>query len=179
MARALLLIDIQRDYFDGGLHPLVGIDDATTKAAELLDRARAAGRPVFHVRHEFTSADAPFFKPGTTGTEIADAVMPKGDEAVITKAAVNAFVGTDLHERLRAADVDELVIAGAMSHMCIQAATRAAADLGYACTVAHDACATRDLEFDGRTVPAAQVHDSSMAALAFGYAQVVPSAEAG
>lgn len=177
MTRALLLIDIQRDYFDDGLHPLVGIDAAASKAAGLLDRARRDGRPVFHVRHEFASADAPFFKPGTNGTEIADVVLPRNDEPVVTKAAVNAFVGTDLHERLRAAGVDELVIAGAMSHMCIQAATRAAADLGFACTVAHDACATSDLEFDGRVVPAGQVHDSSMAALAFGYADVVTASD--
>src|SRR3546814_14756141 len=64
-----------------------------------------------------------------------------------------------------------------MSHMCIDAATRAASDLGYRTTVVHDACATRDLEFDGQVVPAAQVHNAYMSALAFAYAKVTTADE--
>ncbi len=177
MTRALLLIDIQKDYFAGGRHPLVGMDAASDTAARILAATRDDERPVFHVRHEFASDAAPFFHPGSDGATIHDIVAPRDGEPVVTKGAVNAFVGTDLHERLRAADVDELVIVGAMSHMCIQAATRAAADLGYACTVVHDACATSDLTFEGRTIPAAQVHDSSMASLEFGYAKIVSASK--
>ncbi|MNV86283.1 Isochorismatase family protein YecD [compost metagenome] len=93
------------------------------------------------------------------------------------KHKVNAFLGTDLEHTLDRHGVEALTIVGSMSHMCIDAATRAAADLGYQVTVAHDACATLPLAFDGKQVPAAHVHDSAMAALAFAYADVVKTDE--
>ena len=92
---------------------------------------------------------------------------------MILKNYPNSFLKTDLHDYLQAQGVKQVVIIGAMSHMCIQATTRAASDLGYSVTVIHDACATLDLEFNGVNIPAAQVHASSMAALAFAYAEVV------
>ncbi len=173
MTEALLLIDVQNDYFPGGAYTLAGIEAASARAAELLKRFRDAGLPLIHVRHEFASADAPFFRPGTPGADIHASVAPAAGETVITKHAVNAFHGTDLKQRLDALGVDQLVIAGAMSHMCIEGATRAAADLGYKCRVIHDACATRDQEFAGRVVPAADVHAASMSALGFAYAEVL------
>jgi nicotinamidase-related amidase len=173
MPQALLLIDVQNDYFPGGAYALAGIEAASANAAELLARFRDAGLPLIHVRHEFASNTAPFFRPGTPGADIHPSVAPAAGEAVITKHAVNAFQGTDLKQRLDALGVDQLVIAGAMSHMCIEGATRAAADLGYECRVIHDACATRDQEWIGRVVPAADVHAASMSALGFAYADVV------
>jgi nicotinamidase-related amidase len=173
MTQALLLIDVQNDYFPGGAYTLANIEAASAKAAELLARFREAGLPLVHVRHEFGSSEAPFFRPGTPGADIHPSVAPREGETVITKHAVNAFQGTDLKQRLDAIGVDRLVIAGAMSHMCIEGATRAAADLGYKCQVIHDACATRDQEFAGRVVPAADVHAASMSALGFAYAEVV------
>jgi nicotinamidase-related amidase len=172
MTQALLLIDVQNDYFPGGAHTLAGIEAASANAGELLARFRDAGLPLIHVRHEFPTSDAPFFRPGTPGAEIHPSVAPAAGETVITKHAVNAFHCTDLKQRLDALGIDQLVIAGAMSHMCIEGATRAAADLGYKCGVIHDACATRDQEFAGRIVPAADVHAASMSALGFAYADV-------
>lgn len=162
---ALLIIDIQNDYFPGGKFPLVGIDAAAANAAALVAAARENGLVVVHVRHEEASADADFFGRGTPGADINPAVAPAPDEPVIVKHQVNAFLGTDLDQRLRGSGVTRLVVAGAMSHMCVDAGTRAALDLGYAVTVAHDAVATRDLAFAATTVPAAQVHATMMAAL--------------
>ena len=93
-------------------------------------------------------------------------------EPVITKRFPNSFRETGLEERLRDDGVEELVICGMMSHICVDATVRAAFDLGFSCIVIHDACATRDLTFDRLTVPAAQVHASFMAALGAVYAQV-------
>lgn len=168
--RALLLIDIQNDYFDGGKWPLVGIDDAAQRSARLLAAARKAGDLVVHVRHEFPSDDAPFFTPNSPGAKIHDTVQPTDDEAVVLKHQVNAFHQTSLKELLDQHGVQELVVCGAMSHMCVDAATRAASDLGYQVTLIHDACATRDSEFNGVAVPAAQVHAAFMGALGFAYA---------
>ena len=169
--RALVAIDIQNDYFAGGKWTLKGMEAAAGNAARLLAAARAAGDTVVHVRHEFLSSDAPFFAPGTPGADFNEAVKPLAGETQVLKHTVNAFQGTHLKEILDKAGVEELIICGAMSHMCIDAATRAAKDFGYACTVAADACATRDLEFRGKVVPAEEVHAASMAALGFAYAK--------
>lgn len=168
--RALVIIDLQNDYFPGGRFTLDNIDAAAGNAARLLDAARAGGDLVVHVRHEFPSADAPFFAPGSEGAAINKAVEPREGETVVLKNTVNAFRGTDLKALLDRSGVTDVTLAGAMSHMCIEAAARAAADFGYRTTVVHDAVATRDLAFDGRTIPAGQVHASAMATLAFAYA---------
>jgi len=177
MSKALLLIDIQNDYFPGGDMELVGIDQASSRAAELLGMFRDKGGPLVHVKHVFADPAAPFFRAGSPGIEIHSSVAPLEGEAVVTKANVNAFLETELKEILDRQGVDELVIAGAMSHMCIEGTSRAAADLGYKCQVIHDACATRDQEFNGHTVPAADVHGTAMSTLGFAYAEVLSLGE--
>lgn len=169
-ASALVVIDLQNEYFPTGQLPLVGIEAATANAARVIAKARAQGVPVVHVRHEAGRPDAPVFRPGTPNVQIHASVAPAEGEAVIVKHFPNAFRETPLKALLDDLGVRELVIVGAMSHMCIDAGTRAAADLGYAVTVVHDACATRDLVFGGQTVPAAQVHAAFMAALGASYA---------
>src|SRR5690606_25055527 len=171
--RALILIDIQNDYFAGGKWSLEGMDGATANAARVLSAARQAGDKVIHVRHEFESADAPFFVPGSAGANIHPQVQPLASEAVVLKHQVNAFLGTDLKAQLDAAGTEQITLVGAMSHMCIDAAAHASSDFVYATTVIHDACATRDQEFEGLSIQAAQVHAAYMAALAFAYASVV------
>jgi nicotinamidase-related amidase len=175
--RALLLIDVQNDYFPGGKWPLSGIETAADNAARLLAAARAAGDIVVHVRHEFPTADAPFFVPGSDGANIHPKVRSIESEPVVLKHQVNSFRETDLKEILDRHGVEEVVICGAMSHMCVDAGARAASDLGYQCVVIHDACATRDQEFEGKVVPAADVHAAFMAALRFGYARLVSTEE--
>jgi nicotinamidase-related amidase len=175
--RALVLIDIQNDYFPGGKWTLSGIESAADNAARVLAAARAAGDVVVHVRHEFPTADAPFFAPGSSGAQIHPKVRNREGEPVVLKHHVNSFRETDLKAILDRHGIDEVVVCGAMSHMCVDAGARAASDLGYKCVVVHDACATRDQEFEGVVVPAAQVHAAFMAALRFGYATSVSAAE--
>jgi nicotinamidase-related amidase len=175
--RALIIIDLQNDYFPGGKWTLIGIEAAADNVARLLAAARDAGDLVVHIRHEFRSAEAPFFVPGSAGAQIHPKARNIEGEHVVLKHEINSFRETDLKEILDRNGVQEVVICGAMSHMCVDAATRAANDLGYTCTVVHDACATRDLEFGGVTIPAAQVHASFMSALQFGYATNVATEE--
>lgn len=171
--RALILIDIQNDYFPQGKWPLDGVEAAADKAAQVLGAFREKGEPVIHVRHEFTSADAPFFAPGSPGAHLHPKALNQPDEPVVLKHFVNAFRETNLRTLLEQRAITEVVVVGSMSHMCIDGVVRAAADLGYGVTVIHDACATRDLEFNGTVVPAAQVHAAFMASLGFAYATVV------
>jgi nicotinamidase-related amidase len=178
MRTALLLIDIQNDYFPGGAMELVGAEAAARQAARLLALFRQRSLPVFHVQHFSVRPGATFFRPGTPGVEIHPGVQPAAGEPVIAKNFPNGFRATTLEQALRGAGVDALVVAGMMTHMCVDTTVRAASDLGFGCTVAHDACATRDLAFGGTTVPAAQVHAAFLAALNGAYAKVVPAAEA-
>lgn len=152
---------------------LNGIDVAADNAAKVLAAARAAGDLVIHVRHEFPTTSAPFFAPGSAGAQIHPKVSNLEGEQVVLKHHVNSFRETDLKAILDRAGVTEVVICGAMSHMCVDAGTRAASDFGYQCVVVHDACATRDQEFEGAVIPAAQVHAAFMSALRFGYAKLV------
>ena len=170
--RATIVVDLQNEYLPTGKLPLVGIDAALANAGRVIAAARARGELLIHVRHEGAKADAPFFTPGTPGVQIIPAVAAEDGEPVIVKNYPNSFRGTQLKELLNSQGVKELVVIGAMSHMCIEATSRAAADFGYPVTVAHDACATMNLQFDGTMVPAAQVHAASMAALGFGYASI-------
>jgi nicotinamidase-related amidase len=172
MSTALILIDIQKDYFSGGRMELVGSIEAAGAAARLLAAFRKASWPVYHIQHIAAQPAATFFLPGTAGIEIHSVVTPLPHEPVITKHYPNSFRETDLLERLKADGVDQLLICGMMTSMCVDATVRAAFDLGFGCTVAKDACATRDLMLDGEAVPAKQVQIAFLAALSTVYAQI-------
>jgi nicotinamidase-related amidase len=176
--QALLLIDLQNDYFGGGAMPLEDIDAAAANASRALATFRAPGGPVVHVQHLSVRPGATFFLPGTPGCEIHASVAPIAGEPVVRKHFPNAFRDTGLEKLLRDQGVDSLLIAGAMSHMCVDATVRAAFDLGFSCTVLADACATRALEWQGRTLQAAEVHAAFMAALRSPYAIVTDTAAA-
>jgi nicotinamidase-related amidase len=170
---ALILVDIQNDYFDGGRWTLSKMDQASDNAARVLAHARKTGDMIVHIHHEIPSESAPFFRPGSKGAEIHPKVAPQAGEDVILKHNPNSFLNTRLHDTLASRGISNLVVVGAMSQMCVDATTRAASDLGYEVTVVHDACAARDAEYDGVAVPAAQVHAAFMSALDGTYATVV------
>ncbi len=172
MARALIVVDVQNDYFPGGAHPLVEPEAAAANARRLLDAFRAGGEPLVHVQHVWDAPDALFMRPGTAGVEIHETVAPRAGEPVIRKAHPNSFLETPLEETLRAVGVDEVVVCGMMTSMCVDATARAAADLGFRLTVVHDACATLDLEFGGVKIPAREVHGAFLAALGGGYGTI-------
>ncbi len=172
MKQGLLLVDIQKDYFPGGRVDLVGMTEASLKAKELLSHFREKGAPTFHIQHFSAGPKAPFFAPDTEGVEIHENVKPLPDDIIIEKHYPNSFRETNLLVELRKAGVEEVVICGAMSQMCIDATTRAAADNGFDCIVVHDACAAMGLSFGGKSIPEDQVHGAFMAALGFAYARV-------
>lgn len=176
--RAVIVVDIQNEYFPpAGKLPLQGVEAAAANAARVIEAARARGDLVIHIRHESPTADAAYFVPGTASVEIHPAVKPLEGEPVLIKHYPNAFRGTDLQELIDAEGISDTVILGSMSHMCIDATSRAAFDFGYNTTIIHDACATMDLEFNGTKVPAAQVHAAFMSALAFRYGKVTTAEE--
>ena len=177
MSTALILIDIQQDYFPGGRMELAGAVKASDAAKRLLTTFREKGLYRIHIQHISTRPGATFFLPETDGVDFHTNVKPLPDEAVIRKHYPNSFKETELGHALQNEKVQQLVIGGMMSHMCIDATVRAAFDDGYQCIVAHDACATRSLAFDGMNVPAEHVHAAFMAALGSVYAKVMSTDE--
>lgn len=174
---ALILVDIQNDYFDGGDWPLHQMARVSVNAAGLLSDAREKAHLVVHIRHENASPGAPFFRPGTKGAEIHASVAPITGELVLTKARANSFHETGLLNLLREAGIDALIICGAMSQMCIDATARAAADYGFQVTVAEDACGAKEMVFGRVAVSAEQVHAAFMAPLAMSYGAVKKTAD--
>jgi nicotinamidase-related amidase len=159
---ALLIIDIQDFYFPGGAMPLVAPEAASVNAARILEKFRAEGRLVVHVGHN--AKDKMGFH---------EAVAPKSGEKIFYKDEVSAFNGTDLLSYLKDQKVQRLVIMGMQTHMCVEAAVRAAYDLGFECILVGDACATRNLKYEDRVVSAADVHAATLATLDRTYATVV------
>lgn len=159
---ALLIIDIQEFYFPGGALPLVDAKPAAQNAGLVLEEFRKAGDLVVHVGHN-----------ASQGAAFHAEVMPVAGEKVFHKNEVSAFNGTGLLAYLQEQGVDKLVVCGMQTHMCLEGAVRAAYDLGFECVVVQDACATRDLKFNGDVVAARDVHLSTLKTLQGGYAQVI------
>ncbi len=173
MNTALLLIEYQNDYFPNGRMPLEKSIEACQKAQEALQVYRAKQLHIIHLQHLSTRPDAVHFLPCTKGVEIHSNVQPLRNETVIKKHYPNCFKDTGLLNHLIKNNINHLIIAGMMTHLAIDASVRAAYDLGFSCTVLHDACATKNLEFNNMIIPAQSVHSAFLAALQPMYANVI------
>jgi len=173
MKSAIILVDIQNDYFPDGKNMLHQPEQAAAHARLALNYFRSNRLPVFHVRHISDRPGARFFLPDTYGAEIHLSVAPLSQEEVVIKHVPSSFLRTGLADKLLAQDIQHLVICGMMSHMCIDTTVRAAQDYGFSVTVLEDACATKDLSWNGTVIPAQTVHGTIMASLNGTFADVV------
>jgi nicotinamidase-related amidase/tellurite resistance-related uncharacterized protein len=173
MNTALIIIDIQNDYFEGGKAELVNPDEASINAKLLIEKFRNQNLLIVHIQHIANRPNATFFIPETKGVEIHNSVKPIDSEIIIVKHFPNSFWETNLFEYLKSKNITDLVICGMQTHMCIDATTRAAKDLGFNCVVIGDACATKDLEINGSKVKAEEVQNAFLAALNYFYATVL------
>lgn len=173
MNKALLLIDIQRDYFPGGNCPLVEPEQALGNALQALQYFRQRGWPVIHVQHINIRNGATFFLPGTSGAEIHELLKPEPQEDLVMKHTPNSFYQTRLLEILQEKRISEVVICGMMIHMCIDTTVRSAKDYGIAVSIIKEACATKDLCFEGNSLPARQVKNVFFASLQPMFANII------
>lgn len=173
MKTALLLIDIQNDYFPGGKMELQGPLEAARQANELLGCFREHSLPTVHIQHVSLKPDATFFLPDDRGTDIHDSVAHYEGEPLVQKHYPNAFRETNLLETLQGWGIERVLVTGMMTHMCVDATARAAVDLGFKIMVAEDACATRALTYGDTVIPAEHVQLAFLAALR-SYGQVLP-----
>lgn len=173
MSTALIIVDIQNDYFANGKMELSNPVQAATKAARVLEWFRKNNKEnIFHIQHIASNPDTGFFLKNTSGAEIHESVLPLKNETVIIKHFPNSFLQTDLESKLKQNGVTDVVVLGMMTHMCIDATVRAAVDLGYKTTLIEDACATLDLAYGDTKLSAEQVHYSFVSALNGMYADV-------
>lgn len=177
MKSAIIIIDIQNDYFVGGRNELHRPERAASNAKRVLDYYRNKGLPVYHVQHINTREGATFFLPDTVGAEIHVSVKPIPGEMVFIKHVPNSFYDTSLADELAKNHINHITVCGMMSHMCIDTTVRAARDFGLTVTVLHDACTTRDLIWDNNLIPASTVHNTIMASLQGIFAKVVSTEE--
>lgn len=173
MKTALVLIDIQNDYFPGGKGTLEGSPEASQQAGRLLQHFRQKGLPPVFIQHVANRPGATTFLPDTDGVKIHENIRPLPGETIFQKHYPNSFRDTPLLEYLHSQGIEHLVICGMMTHMCVDSTVRAAFDYGFECWLAHDACATKALSHAGKTVPAEHVHLSFLAALNGRYSQVL------
>ncbi len=168
---ALIMIDFQNTYREGVMK-LEGAEDALEEGKKLLEQARAAGIPIFHIRHD-SGPGTPYDVNDHIGP-IADMGAPKNGEPVITKNFPNSFVQTDLDEQLKAKGVKNIIPAGFMTHMCVNSTAHGGFNLGYSPTVVASATATRPLaSANGKVLSAQEVHDGALASTRDLYAAVV------
>ncbi|MBC9229078.1 cysteine hydrolase [bacterium SPL81] len=166
MKQALLIIDVQNDYFKNGKMELVNPDNALAKINQLEDHFFYNNLPIIYIQHINPSA-ASFFQENTVGVALHPQLQVKDSSIIVEKHFPNSFLETKLQEILKQHQVEQLVITGMMTHVCIDSGTRAAKELGYQPIIIADATATRDLEHDGKIVKAADVQTAFLSALGF------------
>ncbi|EDR98215.1 isochorismatase family protein [Anaerostipes caccae L1-92] len=175
MKKALLIIDVQNDYFPNGKCQLYKPEVALNAIKDLLKDFRKQDLLVIYIRHE--SINGTFFNPNTDGVQIHNDIKPLDTETVIVKHYPNSFYETNLQNKLVENGVTELVICGMMTHMCIDTTIRAAKDYGYELTLISDGCATKELEWNGDYIPADTVQSIFMASLNQKFANVITSTD--
>lgn len=177
MNKALLIIDIQNDYFENGKAELIGSKQASENAKLILEKFRQDNLTIVHIQHVSNREGSTFFIPNTSGVEIHENVKPLLSEKIIIKNYPNSFRETELLEYLKSKEITDLVIVGMMTHMCVDATTRAAKDFGFNCTLISDACATKDLEINKKRVNAEGVQNAFLSALNYFYSTVKTTSE--
>jgi nicotinamidase-related amidase len=173
MSKALLIIDVQNDYFEGGKCELFEPLKALVNIEKILGIFRKENLPIIHIQHINITPKATFFVPNTFGVEIHKNLTPKEGEFHITKNYPNSFLKTGLLDVLKKNDITELVVCGMMSHMCVDTTVRACIDYGLSVTLLQDACTTKNLIFDNKTILATTVHETFMASLNGMFANVI------
>jgi nicotinamidase-related amidase len=177
MKIALILVDIQNDYFPGGKNPLYNPEKAAENARIALGLFRNKNLPIIHIQHISLQEGATFFLPDTDGKEIHNSVKPNPEEKILIKHRPDSFFQTGLNENLEKMKIKKIVICGMMSHMCIDTTVRAAKNYTYDVLVLSDACATKDLIWENEKILAENVHNTFMASLQGTFAKIIKTNE--
>ncbi|MDQ6919153.1 MAG: cysteine hydrolase [Candidatus Dormibacteraeota bacterium] len=162
MKRALLVIDVQNEYFSGGAMPITHPPDSLKRITDAMDGAAEKGIPIVVVQHASENPEATSFRKGTPGWRLKGEVEVRKRAAVIEKTLPGSFTGTNLEAWLKENGVDTLVICGYMSQMCCDTTARQAVHLGYKVEFLSDATGTLDFSNEAGTVKAEELHRATL-----------------
>ena len=162
MSRALLVIDVQNEYFTGAL-PITHPDGHFEQILSAMDAA-AGCVPTIVVQHHFPQPDKPFFQKGTPGWELHPEVSARPHDVLIEKTLPGSFTATPLESWLQAREVTTVTIAGYMTHMCCDTTARQAVHRGFAVEFLRDATGTLALSNEAGEVKAEELHRSILCA---------------
>ncbi|GAA5809424.1 hypothetical protein MFLAVUS_002832 [Mucor flavus] len=175
MSEALIVVDVQNDYFPDGKLPTCSPIETAKACAQLIQKFRQDGKEVVFIKHVMLDSQVkeyPFFIKGTHGVEIHDIVKPLPTEKIISKHAVSGFVGTDLKEYLTSKGVKKLVVVGMMIHNCVNATVYSSIEEGFPCIVVDEAVNTVDQPYDGELVKAQDIKKAFLAGIQFSFSKV-------
>jgi nicotinamidase-related amidase len=176
---ALIVIDVQRafDQWEAA-GKRRNNPQAVARIVELLAAFRQNGTPIFHIRHQGTRPNSSFLPDGA-GYPVKDEAREMAGEPVLVKQVNSAFIGTDLEQRLRAANIKTLVICGATTNHCVETTTRMAGNLGFDAWLVRDATWTFDRTGpDGDQHSAEDIHAMTLANLNGEFARIVSTSGA-
>ena len=169
---AVIVIDMQNEYFAGGKMPIPDGMQALNNSKRIVEFAHKNSMPVFFVRH-LGAADGPLFAAGSRFAEFHQDLQPGKNDRVIDKATPSAFVGTDLQKQLDGLGIKQLIVTGLMTHMCVSSTARDAVPLGYSVIIPEDATATRDLAtWNDNVVDHNVLHQAALAGVADVFAAI-------
>jgi nicotinamidase-related amidase len=177
MKEALLVIDIQNDYFENGAMELQNANDALNNIKKVIEEFRKQKKDIVYIQHISLDPKIGVFLPNTHGAEIHDSIKPLSDEKIVVKHFPNSFRGTDLQKHLQEKHIEKLIITGMMTQNCVDSTTRCAKDLGYECVVLSDTCATTNLPLNGEIISAENINKSFLVAFTLYYAEVKSTKE--
>jgi nicotinamidase-related amidase len=175
MKEALIIVDVQNDYFPGGRFPTDSPVETAQAIAQLMEKFRKENKEIVHVVHHATEEQRKklnFFEPGTSGVEIHESVKPLANEKIFIKHEMSSFVGTDLKEYLESKGIDTIIVVGMMIHNCVNATVYSGTHRGFKCIVVDEAVNTFDQPYDGRIIKAKQIKEGFLAGIEFVYAKV-------
>lgn len=174
--RALLVIDVQNEYFTGKLpvtHPAGSLDNVGTA----MDAASASGIPVILVQHTVTSPDRPVFRKGSTEWALHPDVAKRPYDLLMEKTLPGSFTGTNLEVWLREKNIDTVVISGYMTQMCCDTTARQAFHLGFGVEFLSDATGTLSITNDAGSVTAEELHLAILVTQGMLFSKVMTTAE--
>ncbi|KAG1049355.1 hypothetical protein G6F43_008312 [Rhizopus delemar] len=175
MKEALIIVDVQNDYFPGGRLPTDSPVETAQAIARLMEKFRRENKEVVHVVHHSTEellSRLRFLEAGTSGAEIHESVKPLADEKIMIKHDMSSFIGTDLKEYLESKGIDTIVVVGMMIHNCVNSTVYSGSHRGFKCIVVDEAVNTFDQPYDGRIIKAKQIKEAFLAGIEFAYAKV-------
>jgi nicotinamidase-related amidase len=176
MKQALLVIDVQNEYFTGKL-PISYPQGSFENILKAMDWAHASHVPVVVIQHTSLAPEAPTFRQGTPGWELHEEIRRRHADSIIGKHMPGSFTGTGLDDWLKKNDISTVTVAGYMSQMCCDTTARQAFHRGYAVNFLSDATGTLSVSNAAGSISDADLHRAVLVTQQMRFSRVMKTGE--